>query len=74
MSNLTNELNIKTEKELLDFMETSTPKSKAMAYDVIFNESTYEATGNKFGVTKNAVYELMKRIYKKKYGKKYSNY
>lgn len=44
---------------------------KKIARKVILNGYTYEDAGEEFGLSKHAVYEFLKRLYKKKHGEEY---
>lgn len=70
-SELVKKLDIDDAYELKILTCGSKLELKKVARDVIINGMTYEAAGEKQGLTKHAVYEFLKRLYKKKFGVDY---
>jgi len=71
MSKLTRALNIASKDELYILTVNIKPELQAIAEDIIINGKTYVEAGKPYKKSKQAIYELMKRLYLKKYGKEY---
>lgn len=71
-SKLVKALRIKTAGELEDLTQKSKYELRASARRVLIEGMTYAEAGKPTGISKHAVYEYLKRIYKKKYGEPYA--
>lgn len=71
-SDLVQKLNIENSEELRQLTAGSKLPLKKVARGVIIHDKTYEEAGEPFGISKHAVYEFLKRLYKKKYGEDYA--
>jgi len=64
-------LDIKTRNEFKVLTVGFTFESKKAVNQVLFHGRTYEEAGYMYNMTKQAVYDVLKRIYKLKYGVEY---
>lgn len=70
-SKLVKALNIVNKTELEELTKTSKPQLRAIAVQVILVGETYTQAGKENNISKNSIYEFLKRIYYKKYKKVY---
>lgn len=70
-SELVKRLDIKDRDELNALTAGSQHYIKKVASKVILQGLPYEKAGEPAGMTRHAVYELLKRLYKKKFGVNY---
>lgn len=64
-------INIKDDEELDKLVANLSATSQVVARLVLIHKFSYLVAGSKYGMSKQAVYELMKRLYRKKYGEEY---
>lgn len=70
-SKLVQAIDIKTTEELKKYTIGMNFYHKKIVRDVILKNFTYEKAGERFEISKQAVYKLIKVVYKKKYGVEY---
>lgn len=70
-SKLVNAIALDSNAELKVLTTGSRFHLKKVARLVLIHGYTYEEAGKEYGMTKHAVYELLKRIYLRKYGIEY---
>ena len=66
-------LNIRGRKELVKLHEGCKPELKFATAKVVIDGLSYQKAGEAYGISKHAMYEHLKRLYKKKYGKEYAS-
>ncbi len=66
-------LDMQDRRELAALTRGWKEELRLVAPIVIFNCVSYREAGEIYGMSKNSVYELLKRIYFKKYGVKYAS-
>lgn len=72
-SGLVAALNITNRAELEVLTTSSSPATTAVLMRVIFGGYSYSEAGAHYKKSKHAVYESLKRLYKKKYGEQYGS-
>ncbi len=73
MSKLVQALGIKEKCEFNELTKNYELVTKKVLESVIFNKQSYQAAGKPYNKSKHAVYEALKRLYFKKYGRLYDS-